>query len=64
MLVETLTGARPFQGGTVERVLAQVLQGDYHLPGDSPEARVLDGTVQRCLAAAGHKRLAARNRRA
>src|SRR5262249_38753833 len=50
MLVETLTGARPFEGGTVERVLAQVLQGDYHLPADSPETRTLDRIVQRCLA--------------
>jgi eukaryotic-like serine/threonine-protein kinase len=50
MLIETLTGARPFQGGTVERVLALVLQGDYHLPGDSPDARAVDTIVQRCLA--------------
>jgi serine/threonine protein kinase len=34
-----LTGARPFQGGTIERMLAQVSEGDYQLPVDSPETQ-------------------------
>ena len=50
MLVETLTGTRPFDGATQQEILLALLQGDYHLPGDSAETRRLDGIVQRCLA--------------
>ncbi len=50
MMVETLTGARPFTGQTPEQVFASLLRNDYHLPGDSPEIRALDAVVQRCLA--------------
>jgi serine/threonine protein kinase len=31
-------------------MIAQVLQGDYHLPADSPETQTLDRIVQRCVA--------------
>ena len=50
MVVETLTGTRPFVGSTQQEVLLALLQGEYHLPGDSAETRRLDAIVQRCLA--------------
>jgi hypothetical protein len=50
MVVETLTGTRPFGGSTQQEILLALLQSDYHLPGDSAETRRLDAIVQRCLA--------------
>lgn len=50
MLVETLTGLRPFRGPTQQEILLALLQSEYHLPGDSAETRALDVIVQRCLA--------------
>ena len=50
MVVETLVGARPFGGQHPQEILAALLQGEYHLPGDSAEIRALDAVVQRCLA--------------
>ena len=50
MLVETLTGVRPFQGHTPQEILTVVLRSEYHLPGDSADSRALDAVVQRCLA--------------
>ena len=50
MVVETLTGGRPFTGQTPEQVLASLLRDEYHLCGESPEIRTLDAIVQRCLA--------------
>ena len=49
MLVESLTGARPFSGRTPQEVITSLLQTDYHLPGESAEARALDAIVGRCL---------------
>ena len=50
MLVETLTGTRPFGGATQQEILLALLQGECHLPGDLAETRLLDAIVQRCLA--------------
>jgi tRNA A-37 threonylcarbamoyl transferase component Bud32 len=50
MLVETIVGARPFAGHSPQATLAAQLHGEYHLPGDSAEARALDAIAQRCLA--------------
>jgi hypothetical protein len=50
MVVETFTGARPFTGQTMEQALAALLHSEYHLPGTSPEIRMLDAIVQRCIA--------------
>ena len=48
MLVETLTGRRPFEGtGADPPVLPE---GQHHLPGSSPEARALDALLRKCLA--------------
>ena len=50
MVVETFTGVRPFTGQTMEQALAALLRSEYHLPGTSPEIRMLDAIVQRCIA--------------
>jgi hypothetical protein len=50
MVVETLTGRRPFSGRTHADLLTAVLHGTYHLEGDSKESKVLDEALQRCLA--------------
>jgi len=50
MVVETLIGERPFGGETTHEVITSVLNGEYHLPGESTEIRALDAVVQRCLA--------------
>jgi tRNA A-37 threonylcarbamoyl transferase component Bud32 len=50
MVVETLVGARPFNGQTPHEIITSLLHNDYHLPGESPEIRALDVVVQRCLA--------------
>jgi serine/threonine protein kinase len=50
MVVETLTGARPFGGQHPQEILTALLNSEYHLPGTSAEIRALDAVVQRCLA--------------
>jgi hypothetical protein len=50
MVVEALTGRKPFNGDTYAHLLRSTLQDEYRLPGFSPAARALDGIVQRCLA--------------
>jgi GAF domain-containing protein len=50
MLVETLTGLRPFRGPTQQEILLALLNSEYHLSGDSAETRALDVILQRCLA--------------
>jgi tRNA A-37 threonylcarbamoyl transferase component Bud32 len=50
MVVETLTGVRPFRGSTQQEILLALLGSEYHLAGESAEIRALDAIVQRCLA--------------
>ncbi|MEK6408993.1 MAG: protein kinase [Acidobacteriota bacterium] len=50
MVVEALTGRRPFTGRTHAELLTAVLQGSYHLEGDSRELKCLDDALQKCLA--------------
>jgi GAF domain-containing protein len=50
ILVETVTGARPFRGQSSHEVLMAVLNANYHLPGETAEMRALDAIVQQCLA--------------
>jgi len=49
MVVEALTGARPFAGQTPQEVILALVQSSYRLPGESAEVRALDAVVQRCL---------------
>jgi serine/threonine protein kinase len=50
MVVETLTGSRPFRGSTQQEIFLALLQSEYHLQGESAEIRALDVILQRCLA--------------
>lgn len=50
MVVEALTGRRPFSGKTHAELLTAVLHGSYHLAGDSKESKLLDEVLQKCLA--------------
>ncbi len=50
MVVEALTGRRPFSGKTHAELLTAVLQGSYHLECDSRELKCLDEALQKCLA--------------
>ncbi len=58
MVVEALTGRRPFGGRTYAELLTAVLHGSYHLEGDSREVKCLDEALQRCLAKDPVKRFA------
>jgi serine/threonine protein kinase len=50
MLVEVLTGCRPFQGDNYGKLSRAVLHSDYHLPCSTPEGAAVDDLLQRCLA--------------
>jgi serine/threonine-protein kinase len=50
MIVEALTGERPFKGKTLHELLTDILHGEYHLPGGGAGAGRLDGALQLCLA--------------
>ena len=50
MVVEALTGRRPFTGRTYQELLTQILQSSFRLPDGSPEAQRLSRVLQKCLA--------------
>jgi eukaryotic-like serine/threonine-protein kinase len=50
ILVEVLTGRRPFQGDNYGELSRALLHDAYHLPRSTPEAVALDAILQRCLA--------------
>jgi serine/threonine protein kinase len=50
MIVEALTGSRPFAGNTFYDLESALATQTYHLPGDEPEIIHLDAMLQRCLA--------------
>ncbi len=50
MVVEALTGRRPFGGKTPDEILLSIVTGPFRLPGDSAAARRLDAVLQKCLA--------------
>ena len=50
MVVEAITGGRPFGGQTYHELLTNVLQTPFHLTGASPAVRHLDAALQKCLA--------------
>jgi serine/threonine-protein kinase len=58
MVVEALTGRRPFSGRTYAELLTAVLHASYYLEGDSREVKCLDEALQRCLAKDPVKRFA------
>jgi hypothetical protein len=50
MIVEALTGRRPFTGSTYHELLTNILQGTYHLPVRTSATERLDAALQKCLA--------------
>jgi hypothetical protein len=58
MVVEALTGRRPFFGRTQAELLTAVLHGSYHLEGESKEVKTLDAVLQKCLAKDAAERFA------
>lgn len=50
MVVEALTGRRPFSGKTYTELLTNILHGSFHLQAASDDERRLDEVLQKCLA--------------
>jgi hypothetical protein len=50
MVVEAITGRRPFTGTTYHELLSNILNAPYHLEDASPHARTLDAVLQKSLA--------------
>ncbi|HEY0101390.1 MAG TPA: protein kinase [Pyrinomonadaceae bacterium] len=50
MVVEAVTGRRPFTGATYHELLTNILNAPFHLEGSSPAALALDAVLQRSLA--------------
>jgi hypothetical protein len=50
MVVEALTGRRPFNGKIYTELLSSILNGSFHLETGSEEAERLDAVLQKCLA--------------
>jgi eukaryotic-like serine/threonine-protein kinase len=57
MLVEVLTGRRPFQGDNYGELSRAMLHDAFHLPRSTPEAVALDALLQRCLAKEARDRI-------
>jgi len=49
VLVEVLTGERPFRGWSVRELVSSTLCDEVRLPGRGPEVEALDQVVRRCL---------------
>jgi serine/threonine protein kinase len=58
MVVEALTGRRPYSGKTYHELLTNMLQQTFHLQDQSPEAQRLDALLQQCLAKERSERIA------
>ncbi|MBI4746947.1 MAG: protein kinase [Acidobacteria bacterium] len=50
LIVEVLTGRRPFEGKNYPELLNSVLRSTYHLPGNKVENKPLDAVLQKCFA--------------
>ncbi|HLL70983.1 MAG TPA: protein kinase [Pyrinomonadaceae bacterium] len=50
MVVEAITGRRPFTGTTYHELLTNILNAPYHLEDQSPAAAELDAVLQKSLA--------------
>ncbi|MDQ3685875.1 MAG: serine/threonine protein kinase, partial [Acidobacteriota bacterium] len=50
IVVEALTGHRPFSGRSYHELLTAILSEPYHLVPSAPEVVTLDEVLQRCLA--------------
>ncbi|MDQ3753810.1 MAG: serine/threonine protein kinase, partial [Acidobacteriota bacterium] len=58
IIVEAITGQRPFNGKTYHELLTAILQHPFHLPAGAPAVQQLDDVLQKCLAKDRQKRFA------
>jgi hypothetical protein len=58
MVVEAVTGRRPFAGATLPELVAAMYGRPYRLPGEGPAVGHLDEVLQRCLATDRTRRFA------
>jgi len=50
MVVEALTGSRPFVGRTSAELMASIVGSPFHVAGEAAEVKELDHILQKCLA--------------
>lgn len=50
MVIESLTGERPFTGRTYHEIFKAILHDSFHLKGNEPEVQRMDGVLQKCIA--------------
>src|SRR5215472_193641 len=58
MVVEALTGSRPFMGRTSAELIASIVGSPFHLAGEAAEVKQLDSVLQKCLAKDRRERFA------
>jgi serine/threonine-protein kinase len=58
MVVEALTGRRPFVGRTATELIGSILRTPFHLTGEVVEVKKLDEVLQKCLAKDRQQRFA------
>lgn len=56
MVVEAITGNRPFRGKTHAELLAAILNKPFHLAENTPATQRLDAVLQKCLAKEAQQR--------
>ncbi|MEO6326134.1 MAG: protein kinase [Thermoanaerobaculia bacterium] len=49
LVVESLTGRLPFNGGSVREMMLATMNDSYRLPGGSSQGRAMDVILQRCF---------------
>jgi GAF domain-containing protein len=50
MIIEAITGRRPFEGRNFTELLGAILHEQFRLPGDAEETGQLNGVLRKCLA--------------
>lgn len=50
MVIEALTGERPFTGRTYHEIFKAILHDSFHLKGNEPEIQRVDAALQKCIA--------------
>ncbi len=58
MIVEALTGSRPFLGRTSAELMAAIVGAPFRLAGEGAEVRQLESILQKCLAKDRRERFA------
>jgi serine/threonine protein kinase len=58
MIVEALTGCRPFAGRTSAELITSILRTPFHLTGETAAVQKLDEVLQKCMAKDRQQRFA------